>query len=472
VLFLLALLAKTSVVMLPVILLGCAWWQRGRIRARDLLRAVPFAALAVVLGLVTIWYQYHNDIGGEVVRADGLAARIAGAGWAAWFYLYKALLPINLCFVYPRWTTSASLPAFVPGLLFLGMLCLFARFRRSWGRPFLFALGYFLVALLPVLGFLDIYFMKYSLVADHWQYPALIGVVALAAGLLGWVMERRGAWRTAAMAAAGALALACAVLTFRQTLIYHDEETLWRDTLAKNPKAWIASCNLGGLLAERAMAPGADSARLLDEAEQCCEAALALQPQQVEAYGRRALVRLARGQGDAAMQDYDKIVELHPTSGAYYDRAGAAARLGRFQQAIDDYGQAIRLQPKDAQAYGNRALACAQWAATQTGKAQSELLKRAFDDFDEAIALQPDYALAFFNRGNTWLDLKRTGEAIADYTRAIKINPGYAAAYLNRAVAYCAVKDYPRALTDARAAQRLGRPPNPDFLRALAEAGR
>ncbi|MGD1002829.1 MAG: tetratricopeptide repeat protein [Candidatus Brocadiia bacterium] len=469
-LFLLALLAKTSVVMLPAVLLLCAWWRRGKVAARDLLRTVPFFALSLALGLVTVWYQYQSDIAGEVVRTDSLAARAAGAGWAVWFYLYKALLPANLCFCYPRWTTSASLPAFVPGLLFLAMLFLFAAFRRTWGRPLLFALGYFVLALLPVLGFLDIYFMRYSLVADHWQYTALIGVVSLVAGLLAWVMERPGAGRTVAMAAAGALVLACAVLTFRQTRIYHDEEALWRDTLAKNPKAWMAYGNLAGLLVREAATPGADSAALLDEAERCCEKALALQPQQAEAYAHRALLRLARGQGAAAMQDYDKVVELDPSPDAYYDRAKAAASLGRLQQAIDGYGQAIRLRPTFAQAYGNRALAFMQLAAAQTGQAQSELRRRAFEDFDEAVALEPGYALAFFNRGNAWMEIGRTAEAIADYTRAIAINPDYAAAYLNRAIAYHTVKDHARALSDALAAERCGGHPKPEFLRILSEA--
>ena len=470
-LFLLALLAKTSVVMLPAVLLLLAWWRRGKVGRQDLLRTVPFFALSLALGLVTVWYQYHGAIGGEAVRTDGLAGRAAGAGWAAWFYLYKALLPVNLCFIYPRWTTSASLGAFVPGLLFLAMLCLFAGFRRSRGRPFLFALGYYLVALLPVLGFLNIYFMRYSLVADHWQYTALIGVVSLVAGLLAWVMERRGAWRTIAMAVAGALVLCCAVLTFRQTLIYHDEETLWRDTLAKNPKAWIAYGNLGGLLVREAAAPGADSAALLDEAGRCCDRAVTLQPQEPEAYADRALLRLARGQGEAAMQDYDKVIALNPSPEAYYNRAEAAARLGRLQQAVDDYSHAIRLRPAYAQAYGNRALAFVQLAAAQTGQAQYELRRRAFDDFDKAVALQPDYALAYFNRGNTWLfEMRRPNEAISDYTQAIAINPGYAAAYLNRAIAYYTTKDYRRALSDVRAAERLGGHPHPDFLRLLSEA--
>ena len=275
------------------------------------------------------------------------------------------------------------------------------------------------------------------------------------------------------MAVAGAAVLACAALTFRQTLIYHDEETLWRDTLAKNPKSWMAYGNLGGLLVQRAREPGADSAALLDKAEQCCEEAVALQPQQAEAYAHRALLRLARGQGAAAMQDYDKVVELDPSPEAYNDRAEAAAGLGRLQQAIDDYGKAIRLRPAFAQAYGNRALAFAQLAAAQTGQAQAESRRRAFDDFDEAVALQPGYALAFFNRGNAWMEIGRTGEAIADYTRAIAINPDYAAAYLNRAVAYYTVKEYARALSDARAAERCGGHPRPEFFRILSDsAGR
>ena len=295
--------------------------------------------------------------------------------------------------------------------------------------------------------------MRYSLVADHWQYTALIGVVALAAGLLAWVMERPGRLRTVAMAAAGALVLACAALTFRQTLIYHDEETLWRDTLAKNPKAWIAYGNLAGLLVQKAAAPGADSAALLDEAERCCEEALALQPQQAESYAHRALVRLALGQGEAAMQDYDKVIELNPTPSRTTTAPWPPRAWAGCSRPLTTTGRRSGCGRVIAQAYGNRALAFMQLAAAQTGQAQAELRRRAFEDFDKAVALEPDYALAIFNRGNAWMEIERPAEAIADYTRAIAINPDYAAAYLNRAIAYYTVKDYARALSDARSAE-------------------
>jgi len=108
--FLLALLAKTSTVMLPIVLVACAWWQRGRITWRDWMRASPFFVVALGFGLMSIRFQAHGAIAGATVQSEHFWGRLAGAGMALWFYLGKALLPLNLCMIYPRWHISAAAP--------------------------------------------------------------------------------------------------------------------------------------------------------------------------------------------------------------------------------------------------------------------------------------------------------------------------------------------------------------------------
>ncbi len=232
--FAFALLSKTAVVPLPLVLLGIAWARRGRVDWRDAWRIAPFFILAAVLAAVTMWFQSHRAIADESVRTDDFWARLAGAGWAVGFYFYKAVCPVNLAFVYPRWQIDPRNPwVYVPLALLAASFCLCWRIRRGWTRPAFLALGYFVVMLLPVLGFVNIYFMRYSLVADHWQYFAIIGPIVLAAA---WIKKP---------VVAALLVLVLSILTWRQCRIYANEEALWRATLRLNPQCWLAHGNLG-----------------------------------------------------------------------------------------------------------------------------------------------------------------------------------------------------------------------------------
>jgi len=96
-------------------------------------------------------------------------------------------------------------------------------------------LGYFVVMLLPVLGFLDIGFMSMSLVADHWQYFAIIGPISLAAAAITTVCRTlRMKHPSLLLAMAGALLLVLGGLTWRQSALYADPGTFWRAALAAN----------------------------------------------------------------------------------------------------------------------------------------------------------------------------------------------------------------------------------------------
>ena len=122
---------------------------------------MPFFALSLALGLVTVWFQRHNAIHGD--RPPGGLASPWPRRMDRLVLPFKALLPAGLCGIYPRWNVDgSSLLAFLPLLLLLGGLAFLWTRRKSWGRAPLFAVAYFLIMLLPVLGFLNMSFMRLS----------------------------------------------------------------------------------------------------------------------------------------------------------------------------------------------------------------------------------------------------------------------------------------------------------------------
>ena len=98
--FVLSTLAKGMTLTLPVVLLACAWWQRGRIGRRDLLRVLPFVLIGVLMVGMEV-FQQHVSAGTVVVRSDSLLSRAAVAGCAVWFYFWKLIWPVNLMFRLP-----------------------------------------------------------------------------------------------------------------------------------------------------------------------------------------------------------------------------------------------------------------------------------------------------------------------------------------------------------------------------------
>ena len=190
-----AILSKSSTVMLPVVLGLCSWWEEGRWRWRHAAPLTPFFLISAAASVWTIWeQQFHaGAIGAE--WAQTWPERLIIAGRDVWFYLGKLAWPHPLIFIYPRWQIDASHPlAYLPVLAATGALFFLWRRRNGWGRPLFFACAYFVVSLFPLLGFFNVYFFRFSFVADHFQYLASMGPLALAgAGMtrLPALLERR-----------------------------------------------------------------------------------------------------------------------------------------------------------------------------------------------------------------------------------------------------------------------------------------
>jgi len=250
-----ALLSKTVTVTLPVVLLLLAWWKRGTLTKRDVLPLVPFLLLAGVIGSVTPYLE-RVQVGATGSEWNlSLVDRSLIAGRALWFYLFKLVLPVHLIFSYPRWSVDASRWwQYLFPVSALGTLIVLYVKRARIGRGVLAAVLFFVITLVPALGFFDIYPMRYSFVADHFQYLASLGPIVLGSALLSKIADDLARAQTSPAAHTGRLVrltlvslllTTLAVLTWRQSSIYRNEKTLWSDTIRKNPNSWMAYNNLG-----------------------------------------------------------------------------------------------------------------------------------------------------------------------------------------------------------------------------------
>jgi protein O-mannosyl-transferase len=394
-----ALLAKTVASTLPVALALILWWKRGRITRREAAWLVPMLLTGAVFGAITHHLE-RTQVGAFGPDWDlSLAARAALAGRVLWFYLGKLAWPGDLVFIYPRWAIDPSaLAAWTWTIAALAVAAVLWFARDRLGRGPAAAAAFFAATLSPALGFFDVYPMRYSWVADHFQYLASLGPMALASAWL--TLGPRGAaaahpsWRRAAAAIAGAVVLLLAGRTFARCGAYADEETLWRDTLARNPDAWIAHNNLGIALAER----GAN-----DEAAAHFERVLALRPghsgaranlgylEELAGDDARAAATLARAAGE---RPDDGVVRVHLVR--------VLLRLGRPDEALEPALAAARLRPDDPDALCDAG----------TLLARAGRLAEAVPLLERAAAMAPSSTRARAN-----LDRARRAAADVEYPR-------------------------------------------------------
>lgn len=337
-----AIASKSSAMVLPLILVLCGWWMDGHWRwRRSLWQMGPLFLLSALSGLMSIWSRNVEGSGENQKWALDWLLRVPVAGKALWFYLGKLVWPNPLIMIYPRWELTAGNPVvWLPLIAAMLLSVLLWRNRNGRrGRALFFTWTYFVIALLPVLGLLTHGFLKFSYVADHFQYFASMGPLALAGAGISVGMDamiKQSRWLKPLLCSS--LLLVLGTLTWLQCHIYQNEGTLWTDVLKNNPDCWVGHNNLGvyKMTVEKHF----------NEAQTHYLKAIEIKPDCDRAYVNLGILLRETGQTNEAIAQLQKALVINPRFAEAHLNLGICyEQTGRMDEAIVQFQKTVEANP-------------------------------------------------------------------------------------------------------------------------------
>ncbi len=473
--FVAALLSKTVTSTLPAALLVVIWWKLGTIPRRRIFDLAPMFAIGVGFGLFTVWLEKYQ------VGAEGMdwqlsfVERVLIAGRVICFYAGKLLVPTNLIFTYPRWEidTSAMWQYLFPVGVLVAIITLFT-LRHRISRGPVAAVCFFCGTLFPALGFFDVYPMRFSFVADHFQYLASIGLIVLYVQIGIAVWSRLEKYhpligRMGGRAVLSALTLLLVILTWNQSLIYEDLETLWRDTIARNPTSWMAHNNLGALLNRRGdfveaeshlieairLKPGfADSVSNLGKsregqgdlagAQRLYEEAVQISPRDAKALNNLAAVYGMTGRVGESREMVERALASNPKLAAAHGNLGTLEAVqGNIDAAMEHYQRCLQLDPDATEIRLNLVRILMQKGSLDSAEEQLQFI----------LERSPRHTSAMLNLGVVLVNQNRMTDAAEWFERVLELEPSNVPAMRNLAYTY----------------QQMGRTEQADAVAAVAD---
>jgi len=336
ILFVCALLSKTVTCTMPAVMLLLIWWKKNSITRRDVVVLIPFFVIGLISGFNTAGLEEKLVGARGAVWDFSFLERCLIAGRAIFFYLGKLIWPHPLIFNYPRWMINSGLWwQYLFPVAVLAVVSTLGYFHKRFGKGLVVAALFFIGNLFPALGFVNVYPMQYSFVADHFQYFASIGPIVLFANIL-------NPQRVFRQMLAGILLAVFFLLSWQQAHIYQSYEILWRDTLRKNSLSWMAHNNLAGSL-------------------------------------------ILQGKIEEGVAHYHKVLELKPDYYKALFNLGVVAKdHGRIEESLSYYRRALEIKPDYAKAFNN------------IGEIYYILGKRreAEGYFSKALEIKPDFQIA------------------------------------------------------------------------------
>jgi len=450
--FALGLMSKPMVVTLPCVLLLLDFWPLNRVRNSEfgirninrlVLEKIPFFALAAAMSVATLLAQ---KAGGALSSLGGMSLweRVANSLVNYVTYLGNTFWPAGLAYVYPYrpvWPVGQVLGAALLLLAVTGWFVWRAR-REPW---LLVGWLWFLGTLVPTIGLVHVGVISR---ADRYMYIPSIGLfIVVVWGLDSWFDRWPGGKRIMPVLGGAALA-GCLAATSLQLGYWQNSITIARHAIDVTTNNYVAYDSLGRAL---------NDLGLKDQALDCYLEAVRMDPTFPQSQYNLGAALRERGRLPEAVEHFAAAAKLLPDR--YEPRSALGATLmmmnsNRWDEAVAQLSEAVRLNPDSAEAHHSLAVALA-----RQGR-----LTNAIPQFAEAVRLEPANSDLRFDLGLALLNADQAAAAAAQFAGELKLTPNATKAHYRLAQALQAQNQLEAAAVHYRAALRL----TPDFPEAAA----
>lgn len=421
--FIAALLSKTTAVFVAPCLVFILLWRRRCIDSRFAARLAPFFIMGATLGLFTASLEktHVGAVGSDFAISP--LDRLQLSGVIAAFYVKSFVMPVEQTFIYPRFAPdSTDLARWVPTLALSGALGGAVWLWRRSRAPLLIMLwgG---AALFPALGFFDVWPFRFSYVADHFAYAAMPCLATALVGSIATIPAAARAGQRVGVSLGLCTVIVLTLLSIRAIPKYESEETLWLDTLERNPAAWIAANNLSTIRLSQAAQRLEEGAReealvLAQQALDYATRAGELKPDEfTNAFNRSEAHRLL-GSREASLDEIERAASLAPALfDVQWTRGRALAAVDRLDEAGSAFRNAIGLARTPAESLSaHREL---MRVAIRQGS-----LDEAVHACEQVVALTPEDADMIANLGSLLGAVGRKEEGRRTLLRAVELGRG------------------------------------------------
>ncbi|HQY89140.1 MAG TPA: hypothetical protein PK402_10800, partial [Tepidisphaeraceae bacterium] len=313
VLFALALLSKPSTVVTPLTFFAIAWVSRTDFNRADLKRAGMLALSWLALSAACVlWSRALQPKDTELIHPTLLQRPLIVLDTIS-FYITKIFWPDPLTFDYghrPEYVLHRAPPllqVIVPITVIGLLIALIVRRKIDW-RIVAAGAAFALLGVTPVLGLVSFDMQQYSTVADHYLYGSMVGI-----GLIGAMIFAR--WKSALVIGAPVLG-ALAIVSFAQTNVWMNSESLFRHGLEVFPDSWPANQSLAATLIEEVNASsnlsGEKKEKMRDEAEMLARHATEIDPKFRLGWITLSNALLARGDLAGAITTVENGIKHRP----------------------------------------------------------------------------------------------------------------------------------------------------------------